>query len=339
MGTRVYHAELAEAQADPALAALLGRSDTSAPFDRLDWLALLARECFPGERCFLAVAQDGARIAALPLRQTAWGLEGLANWYSFFVRPRGHDADLLAAIARSLAPMDALRLAPVPSEDAGPLVRALRSSGWIGTTEESDINHFMHFPKNGFEEWWAARPGVLRETVRRKGRREQIALRIAATFSDADWAAYEAVYRLSWKPGEGSPDFLRRFAMAESAAGALRLGIAEHEGVPVAAQFWTVEGNTAWIHKLAHDERARAMSPGTLLSAAMFRHAIERDRVGTIDFGTGADAYKRDWMGTTRPRYQLEFHRPGAPRQWPRLARLAARRLLRRPLVSTRTDG
>ena len=44
-------------------------------------------------------------------------------------------------------------------------------------------------------------------------------LRIATAFSEADWAAYESIYRLSWKPKEGSPAFLRRFAEAEGAAG------------------------------------------------------------------------------------------------------------------------
>ena len=80
----------------------------------------------------------------------------------------------------------------------------------------------------------------------------------------------------------------------------LRLGIAEIDGQPVAAQFWTVEGGTAFIHKLAHDERFRKQSPGTLLTAAMFAHVIDVDRVDLVDFGTGDDPYKRDWMDAVR---------------------------------------
>lgn len=339
MERRVYHAELneaqADAQADPGLCALLGRSGRSTPFDRLAWLRLMADECLGNDRCFLAVAVEGARIAALPLRETAWGFEQLGNWYSFFVRPMGATPDLLTAIVGSLR--RPVRLRPMPVDDAMALAGALRHAGWWGEVRPCDINHFLDVPAGGFDAWWAARPGALRETVRRKGKRGDVTLRVGTGFSQSDWAAYEAVYRLSWKPGEATPRFLRRFAEDEAAAGALRLGIAERDGVPVAAQLWTIEGGTAWIHKLAHDERARAFSPGTLLSHAMFAHAMAVDRVSRIDFGTGDDRYKRDWMDEARTLYSLEFHRPLSPRSWPRLARMAAgnlgRRLLRRPLA------
>src|SRR3546814_11418082 len=67
----------------------------------------------------------------------------------------------------------------------------------------------------------------------------------------------------SWKPEEGHPALLRAFAEAEGAGGRLRMGIARIEGVPVAAQYWTVEDGTAFIHKLAHVEDSLQASPGT----------------------------------------------------------------------------
>jgi hypothetical protein len=33
----------------------------------------------------------------------------------------------------------------------------------------------------------------------------------------------------------------------------------------------------------------------------MFAHVIDVDRVAAIDFGTGDDPYKADWMDHTRP--------------------------------------
>src|SRR3546814_14885567 len=98
----------------------------------------------------------------------------------------------------------------------------------------------------------------------------------------------------SWKPEEGHPALLRAFAEAEGAGGRLRMGIARIEGVPVAAQYWTVEDGTAFIHKLAHVEDSLKASPGTLLSAALFRHVIEIDGVKRVDFGPGNNAYKRE---------------------------------------------
>jgi CelD/BcsL family acetyltransferase involved in cellulose biosynthesis len=333
LGLTVYHANLGEARADAALAALLGRSPASAPFDRLDWLALLARHCLPAAECRIAVARDGDAVAALPFCRKGDGAAPFGTWYSFFVRPLVSDPArapaLLEALARSLAPIGAARLSPMPEAEATALAQAFRAAGWIGTIEPCDTNHVLELKGRSFAQYWAARPGALRETVRRKTARGKVALRIETAFNADDWAAYEAIYARSWKPEEGNPAFLRAFAQAESAAGALRMGMAEIDGEPVAAQFWTVEGGTAWIHKLAHDEAMRAHSPGTLLTAALFAHVIDADHVHTVDFGTGDNPYKRDWMEAQRPRFALQFYRPAAVGHWPALARLAARRMLR----------
>jgi CelD/BcsL family acetyltransferase involved in cellulose biosynthesis len=120
---------------------------------------------------------------------------------------------------------------------------------------------------------------------------------------------------------------LRRFAEQEGAAGRLRLGIARHDGRALAAQFWTVEDGTAFIHKLAHVEEAVPLSAGTVLTAALFERVIDGDRVELVDFGTGDDPYKNTWMEETRPRYRLECLLPGKPASWLRLARAALRKL------------
>nr|WP_246385786.1 GNAT family N-acetyltransferase [Novosphingobium hassiacum] len=226
----------------------------------------------------------------------------------------------------------------MPEDDATALVKALRSAGWIVLSDPCDTNHVLPIAGRSFAEYWAQRPGALRETVRRKGKKGGVALRIVTEFSEADWAAYETVYKLSWKPGEGSPEFLRKWALMDAATGRLRLGIAEISGQPVAAQFWTVEGGTAFIHKLAHDENFRKQSPGTLLSAALFEHVIDTDRVTLVDFGTGDDPYKRDWMEQARTRWRVRAWRPLAMRHWPSLARAFGRKVLR-PLVSPNRDG
>ncbi|EGD58958.1 hypothetical protein Y88_1020 [Novosphingobium nitrogenifigens DSM 19370] len=332
---RVYHADLAQAQADPALAALFAAGPRTTPFDRLDWFRLLGEECLAPSPSFLAVAREGDAVAALPLCRDRLGLSAMANWYSFIARPywTADGAPLLAAILGDLAREGALSFAPLPRSEAAIMLTAARKAGWIGWLSQTDSNHIVSTRGRDFATWWAQRPGALRETVRRKQRKGRVAIRISREFSAtdlaADWAAYEAVYARSWKPEEGQPAFLRRFAMAEAAAGRLRIGLATIDGQPVAAQFWTVENGTAYIHKLAHDDRARAQSPGTLLSHALFAMAFDEDRVAMVDFGTGDDPYKRDWTEDVRPRYRLEAFHPRALAHWPRLARLCARRLLR----------
>jgi hypothetical protein len=322
----VYHADLTEAQADPALAALFAPGPGVTPFDRLDWLRLMSDACLQPARCFLAVARDSDAVAALPLCETPGGLTALANWYSFIARPRGTCPPLLEAIMRSLAGDGAIDFAPLPAPEAAMLHNAARAAGWFARLTPVDRNHVLELGGADFATWWATRPGQLRETVRRKGRR--ITVSIAHAFAPADWNTYEAIYAKSWKPAEGSPAFLRRFAQAEGAAGRLRLGLARIDGVPVAAQFWTVEDRTAFIHKLAHDPAADAHSPGTVLTHAMFAAAIDKDRVNLIDFGTGDDAYKRDWVNTVRLRYRLEACHPRALRHWPKLGKLVAKSAL-----------
>ena len=326
MASVEYLVNPAEAQVAPAWAAALGRDCQAAPFDRLAWWSALAELCLPGEQPLLATASEGEARCALALMQQAGSgqLCSLANWYSFWHRAvyaNGGEA-LLPALARDLARKSSrISLTPLAQADAERTAAAFATAGWTVRAEQCDVNHRVDLAGRSFAEYWAARPGRLRETVRRKSAKGFVTLRIAERFDPADWADYEAVYAQSWKPEEGSPAFLRRFAQREGEAGTLRLGLAHIDGRPVAAQLWTVEAGTAYIHKLAHIEDAKTHSPGTLLSHALFAHAIDRDRVHTIDFGTGDDAYKRDWMEQVRPMLRLDMHRPLNPRSWPHLLR------------------
>lgn len=328
-----YHDDLKEVQDDAALAALLGAPMARAPFDRLEWWQGLAEEC--GLLPLIAVARHGDERGVLPLLRTGRRIDLLTNWYSFRVRPlftAGADRTaMLNALARDLAAQTPhLSLSPLPDEDGetAALAQALRRAGWAVFRSQSDVNHVLPVNGRSYAEYLADRPGPLRTTLKRKA--GKVSVSIETAFNPASWAAYEAIYAQSWKPHEGSPAFLRRFAEAEGAAGRLRLGLARANGEPVAAQFWTVEGTAAFIHKLAHTEASKPLSPGTTLSAALFEQVIDRDRVTLVDFGTGDDPYKRDWMEALRPRYRIEAFRPAWPGNWPGIARNALRGLARR---------
>lgn len=328
-----YHDDLKEVQADAPLARLLASPHARAPFDRLEWWQGLARECsiLP----LIAVARDGERRIALPLRRVGRRIEALANWYNFSVRPiasPGTDnLDLLATLAEDLAgEAPHIVLSPLPDEDGETtrLAAAFRKAGWTVFREACDTNHVLPVAGRSFAEFLADRPGPLRTTLKRKAAR--VVCTIETHFNPESWQAYEEIYAQSWKPSEGNPAFLRRFAEQEGKAGRLRLGLARAEGRPVATQFWTVESGTAFIHKLAHLEEAKPLSPGTSLSAAMFEQVIDHDRVSMVDFGTGDNPYKRDWMDCQRPRYRLEMFRPGWPGNWPAIARRVASHLVQR---------
>jgi len=328
-----YHDDLKEVQEDAHLAALLCAPAAAAPFDRLDWWRGLVEECgyFP----VIAVARDGNERAALAFYRVKRRMEALANWYSFrvapIVSPGANRVALLSELAADLAGQAPhITLSPLPDEqgETAELAASFRRAGWLVFIEPCDVNHVLHVRGRRYAEYLATRPGQLRTTLKRKA--AKVAVTIETTFNPESWAAYEAIYASSWKPEEGNPAFLRRFAQEEGAAGRLRLGIARADGVPVAAQFWTVEHGTAFIHKLAHTEESKPLSPGTTLSAALFEHVIDRDRVDLVDFGTGNDGYKRDWMEQVRTRYRLRAWRPGTPANWPRIAKTKARALVSR---------
>ena len=301
------------------------------PFARIEWFRLLEEA---GAKPLIALARDGEQALALPLTESAAGLEPLTNWYAFTwsdLATAGADRDvLLETLARDLGTRASrVTLTKLADEDATAFDRAFRRAGWIVLREADHSNHVLALGGRSYAEYLATRPGPLRTTLKRKARK--VAVEVLTSFESDAWEAYERVYAESWKPTEGDPALLRRFAEAEGAAGRLRLGIARHEGAVIAAQFWTVEQGTAWIHKLAHLESARPLSAGTTLSAALFEHVIDRDRVEWVDFGTGDDPYKRDWMEQVRPRYRLTCWRPGDLRNWPAIGKALVRKLVSRP--------
>ena len=303
--------------------------NTPGPFARPAWFARLEES---GLQPVVALAREGDAMMALPLMKRDGALVPLANWYSFTWQPLAtHGADperLMTALARDLKRHAAiLDLSLLPDEDdtASRVQRALRGSGWRVELLQSDTNHVLQATGLDYAHYCESLPGTLRTSLKRKAKK--LAVEIQTCFDEKSWAHYEAIYAASWKPEEGDPALLRAFARDEGAAGRLRFALARHDGVPVAAQFWTVQDGTAYIHKLAYLETHRKLSAGTVLTAALMERVLDTDRVSLVDFGTGDDGYKAGWMNHARPRFRLLALNPADPRAWPAMARRAARKL------------
>ena len=315
----------------------------ASPFDRAEWFQLLADA---GLKPLVAIASDADSDAALALTEHRGRITPLRNWYTFTWRQLASADEagdrLLEGIARQLKTRGhRVTLEPVPDEDgsASRLARAFGAAGWYVEVTPCDVNHVLRVNQRSFAEYWATRPGALRTTRERKAAKVEVSIR--TDFDPAAWSEYEQIYAKSWKPAEDYPEMLRAFASAEGDAGRLRLGIATFDGLPIAAQFWTVENRTAYIHKLAHLQSHRPLSAGTILTAELFRHVIDRDSVELIDFGTGDEPYKADWMEETRPRFRVDCISPHSPRSWIDLAKRSARRLgqSRMTKLAHRTGG
>jgi hypothetical protein len=320
----------------------LDRNAQPSLFARLSWFRLVAEHCPPPGRLLVARAQT---------KEDAWGqtklwlflsvdkgeAQILANWYSLradlvqFQPAPGETAKCLAALARALRGDGiATLLIPRIADEPVALEEAFSAAGWKTAREADVVSWQIDTRATSFDDYWASRPSRLRNTAERKAKSAGLDIRIHTQFDEAAWTDYEAIYQASWKPEEGSPAILRALAEEEGQAGTLRLGIAYKDDQPIAAQLWLVEDKIATIHKLAYREDAKALSPGTVLSMRMFQHALDEDRVERIDYGTGDDAYKRDWMDERHRLWRFEAYNPSTFGGMKAAARAKASALVRR---------
>jgi hypothetical protein len=326
-GVREYHS-LDEVQR--RLAGRLDRAHMPGLFDRLDWYAALHAHCMADMPLrILTAAEDGREAWLFLTAPSPRHVSALANWYSFSWAPVFiGDPDpavqlrLLERLARHLLTSCAV-IDLYPLEDSAPMMQALRRAGWFAVRRAMGGRHLLPVEGRSFADYWASRPGKLRSLVKRKGRGSPFTLSIARRLTDDLWRDYVDVHDRSWKAAEPGLDFLRDLAERESAAGTLRLGFAQYDGRAVATQLWTVEHGVALIHKLSHDAAHDRASPGTLLSHAMFERAIDGDRVRLIDYGTGDNGYKTDWMEQRIPLHRIDAFNPRFASAWLPAARTA----------------
>ena len=115
-------------------------------------------------------------------------------------------------------------------------------------------------------------------------------------------AAYQAVYAQSWKPPELCVEFIPALVKLSAERGWLRLGVLWLNGEPLAAQLWLTCRGKANIYKLAYVKGKEKLSAGSVLTQALMQHAMDVDRVTEVDYLSGDDAYKADWMALRRER-------------------------------------
>ncbi len=325
----------------PAARALLDRAPDRDLFCTTAWFETvlacgMAADATPR---FVVCGGAGRPVVLLPMQLLPGGrgLASLTTPYTCRYQPLcapGADAAALTAgftkFARYCRAWPTVRLDAL--DDAAPWLPALLDGASAAGLAGRTFDHFGNWHESVAGLDWAgylaAREGPLRETIRRRLAR---ATRAGGRFElvtggdalEPGIAAYETVYAQSWKPAEPFPMFNAALMRATAAQGLLRLGLYWRDDRPVAAQIWIVENGQATVLKLAHDEAAKAESPGTVLTALMLRHLLDQEHVGRIDFGRGDDPYKRLWAGERRQRIGVVLANPRHPRGLAFLARHA----------------
>ena len=188
----------------------------------------------------------------------------------------------------------------------------MESSGLSCMRYARFFNWFHPLQDQTFTEYMNDRPSRVRNTIARKQRKFErehgYDIRLY-TGGDVQKAMpdFDRVYAASWKTKEQHSDVMAGFIARFSTLDWTRLAILYIKGEPVAAQIWFVAHKKASIFKLAYDETWKRYSPGSILTQYLMERVINADKVEEIDFLTGNDRYKQEWMSERRQRWRMVF--------------------------------
>ncbi len=273
--------------------------------------------------------RDGAAIAVLPVfivNADAWTqrVESFTNYYSALYAPAlapGVGAAELATLLRDLrrraGGIASVRFAPMDTSslEYTALRDGLAMAGLYPFQFFCFGNWYQRCAGLDWPSYLASLPGVQRSTIKRRSakfRAEGGRLEILTGPEGLAQgiAAYQEVYRNSWKVPEPYTGFIGGLIESCAKQGWLRLGLAWLGDRPIAAQLWIVANGRAEIYKLAYDEAYSRFSVGSVLTALMMKHVLEHDDVHEIDYLIGDDAYKKTWVNQRRERWGLIAYDP-----------------------------
>jgi len=324
-------------QLPPSYRDAFDTASSSSVFLSLDWFEHLTKAVFKDSgpvRIFsVETAEGGAPQLILPM----WSLDdkpfsprvlsSAANFYTSLYGPiipelQGKQEEHLTLLADAISTArphwDMVNIYPMNPDSTVfiPMTNAFRQAGMLVDSYFCFGNWYLEVDNRSYAEYVNSLPSQLANTLRRKSKQANKAgqFRIEIIVNGAGLAdaiaAYEAVYHSSWKVPEAYPAFMPGLIRHCAERGWLRLGVAYVDNRPVAAQVWIVSNGVASIFKLAYDQQYAHLSVGSLLTARLMEHVIDVDRVSEVDFLSGDDSYKRDWMSGRRERRGIVAFNP-----------------------------
>jgi ribosomal protein S18 acetylase RimI-like enzyme len=257
-------------------------------------------------------------------------LSALTNYYSPFFSPHisfpGISSQetvnaLALAISKERPRWDTVEIKPLDVDSAvfSQLVAAFKASRFVVQTFFCAGNWYEPINGRSFEEYFGDLRSSVRNIAKSKNKKIERSGRVRCEIIqqmdglDVAIAAYNRIYAASWKVKEPYPDFVPGLIKTCAVQGSLRLGIAYVDGEPAAAQVWIVHAGVASIYKIAYDQKFRDLSVGTYLTTHLMKYVIDVDRVAEVDYLTGDDRYKSDWMSKRRERWGILALNPRTP--------------------------
>lgn len=273
---------------------------------------------------------QNAAVAALAMRYNAQTsgffssrqLSSLANFYTITFSPLVNSADAdsnqgLIALAKAIATdanrWDSVDLRPLDRDEPiyACLLNSFKSAGMVVQPYFCFGNWYLPTVGLTFEEYFKTLPSATQNTIRRKTKKlektgkSRVEIVTGIENLEQAIASYEQIYISSWKRPEPYPEFVPGLIRTCAERNWLRMGVIYLDDQPIAAQVWIVNSGKATIYKLGHDQRFDEFSAGSILTTAMIRHVLDVDKVREIDFGSGDDPYKKNWLPQRRERWGI----------------------------------
>jgi hypothetical protein len=307
--------------------ALFELAEKDSIFFSRPWFENLAAELDDDQAVVLAcVAVDNKVMAILPLIKregNSWlSLKHQYTTHYSLLLGKNDQQRILACLGQGLSqlPLRSLLLEPVACNDSRILgLQPIMEEAGFGCERYFRLYNWIYRVQGrSYEDYMAARPSWLRNTISRKKRKldrdhgYEVRLFTGHEVPRA-MADYYAVYGASWKANEQYTSFFDGMVAALSKRGWTRLAILYVKERPIAAQLWFVLHGKASIFRLAYDEAWRQYSPGSILTSFLMEYVIDNEKVDEIDFLTGNEAYKQDWMSERRERFALSCVRSVKP--------------------------
>jgi hypothetical protein len=320
-----------------------------------DWFGHLAATALEPQDSVLLYGLEGGKAggaeALLPLRRRGRELASLSTYYSTLFLPLLKDdrserclAELFLCIKNAPEQWTEVRLSPMPVDHPlfDSIVGAMKATGWKPFPYFCFGNWYLPLEGRSFGAYWQGLSSRLRNTVERKRKKffNQAGGRLEVVEGGEELeqaiSAYDQVYGASWKKAEPFPDFIPGLIRLFAAKGMLRLGLAYIDDKPAAAQIWFVNHGRAAIYKLAYDERFAEYSVGSILTAHLLCHVVDVDGVDEVDYLSGDDPYKRQWMSRRRERWGVVAYNPATIQGFINMYGERSRRLVKAVLGGVR---
>jgi len=304
--------------------ALFKHCSHSSMFFSREWFESLYATTFnPDEPLLLACVMDEERVyALLPLVGSNENKSSFSHRYTALYSLLLSDENKIQAINCLVDGLNqlcihSLALSPVDKDDENllSLQNTLQSHGFETHQKFFFYNWIHRTQGQSFDDYMAQRPSQLRNTIKRKKNKLKREHEYQITLFTGDKVQqglidYHSAYSASWKANEQCLALLDALAINLSVPNWTRLAVLSIDGQAAAAQLWFVVQGKASIFRLAYDEQWKRYSPGSILTAYLMHYVMDIDKVDEIDFLTGNEAYKKDWMSERRERYRIVFIKP-----------------------------